>query len=116
MMTLYAGKAAAAASTAAFDANLDLVVALGWAHMEARSYQIFQAEVGNAPQQLQGPLHSLALLYGLTRVERSAAFYLAHNALSRPHFQVSPLVQHLLTSRLLVLQLLSDWRIACGLC
>lgn len=84
----FPGKAAAAAANAAFDANLDLVVAVGWAHMEARSHQIFQDEVAKAPEQLQGPLRSLALLYGLTRVERNAAFYLAHNALSRPHFQV----------------------------
>ena len=85
---LVAGKAAAAAANTAFDANLDLVVALGWAHMEARSHQIFQDEVAKAPQQLQAPLRSLALLYGMTRVERNAAFYLAHNALGRPHFQV----------------------------
>ncbi len=85
---LSAEKAAAAAATEAFDANLDLVLSLGWAHMEARSHQIFQDEVEKAPKQLQGPLRSLALLYGLTRVERSAAFFLANGALSRPHFQV----------------------------
>ena len=83
-----AGKAAAAAANAAYEANLDLVVSLGWAYMEALSHQIFQNEVARAPEQLQGHLRSLALLYGLTRIERNAAFYLAHGALRQPHFQV----------------------------
>ncbi|KAK9862396.1 hypothetical protein WJX84_001822 [Apatococcus fuscideae] len=94
------GKAAAAAANSAFDANLDLVVALGWAHMEARSHQIFQDEVAQAPQQLQAPLRSLALLFGLSRVERNAAFYLSQNALSRPHFQAVRLFVNETLSRL----------------
>jgi acyl-CoA oxidase len=70
-------KEGAAAAGQAFDDNLDLVVELGWAHVERLCLQIFLSEVGRAPTSLQVPLASVAWLYGATRVEKRQSSLLA---------------------------------------
>ena len=65
------------AATEAFEADLDLVVALGWAHIERHAYRTLLQEAQAAPDALKAPLQLLAILYGLTRLERSLAHYLA---------------------------------------
>ncbi|KAG2451240.1 hypothetical protein HYH02_003847 [Chlamydomonas schloesseri] len=75
--------AKAAASAAAFDRNLDLVVQVGWASMEKFCYANFLKEVERAPPSLQPALAALARLYAVSRLQRAAAFYLAAGALSR---------------------------------
>jgi acyl-CoA oxidase len=74
--------AAAAASAAAFDDNGDLVQQLGWAHVDALSFDDFVAELANAPASSAAALEALATLYGLTRVERASSFLLAAGALT----------------------------------
>lgn len=75
-------RGAAAASAAAFEANLDQVVALGWAHVDALSLDCFVEELATAPESSAAALQALATLYGLVRVERASAFLLAAGALS----------------------------------
>lgn len=65
------------AANEAFEADLDLVVALGWAHIESHAYKTLLGEAEAASQALQAPLQLLASLYGLSRLERSMAHYLA---------------------------------------
>ena len=81
---MFAGRSATAA-TEAFEADLDEVVALGWAHIEKHAYQTFLVEAQEAPAALKGPLQLLAQLYGLTRLERSMAHYLAAGMLKGSH-------------------------------
>lgn len=69
------------AANEAFEADLDQVVALGWAHIESHAYKTLLAEAQAAPHSLQPALHLLASLYGLTRLERSLAHYLAAGVL-----------------------------------
>ena len=76
----HAGRAATAA-TEAFESDLDEVVSLGWAHIERLAFQTFLTEAQEAPTALKGPLQLMALLYGLTRLERSMAHYLAAGVL-----------------------------------
>jgi len=77
------GKAAAAnAATAAFEARLDLVVALGWANVERYALDAFAAFADRQEVRLGGPLRLLATLYGLNAVEKDAAFFLASGAVS----------------------------------
>lgn len=76
-------KSVAAATAQAFDDNLDKVVALGWAHVERLCLDNFINEVSKASAQLRPALAALAALYGATRVEREAAFYLANGVISR---------------------------------
>ncbi|CAL5219457.1 g1292 [Coccomyxa viridis] len=70
-------KAAAAAATDAYEDNLDLAVALGWAFVDRVSFEGFVEEVQKGPANAKPALTLLATLYGLTRVERRMAFYLA---------------------------------------
>lgn len=80
-----AGKAAvAAAANAAFEADLDLVVALGWTHVDLVSFQGFLEDVERAPPAARAVLRQLATLYGLSRVEHGLAFHLEHGALAGP--------------------------------
>ena len=77
----YAGKkAASAAASAAYDANIDTAVLLGWSYVERVAFQAFSEELQTAPEAAQGALGRLATLYGLTRVERGLAFFLASGA------------------------------------
>ncbi|KAK9816668.1 hypothetical protein WJX72_003499 [[Myrmecia] bisecta] len=78
-------QAAAAAANAAFEDNLDTVVALGWANVDRTAFQIFTEEVAAAPSATRPTLGALALLYGLTRIERNLAFYLAAGVLNGQH-------------------------------
>ncbi|MEW5319808.1 MAG: hypothetical protein WDW38_010934 [Sanguina aurantia] len=75
--------AAAAAAQAAFDDQLDVVLELGWAHTERFCLDNFVKVVARAEASLQPILSQQALLYGLTRVERSLAFYLGQGVVSR---------------------------------
>ena len=70
------GRAMTAANEA-FEADLDQVVELGWAHIESHAHRTFLEEAQAAPPSLTPPLQLLASLYGLTRVERHLAHYLA---------------------------------------
>ena len=73
-------KAASAAASAAYDANIDTAVSLGWSYVERVAFQAFSEELQTAPAAAQGALGKLATLYGLTRVERGLAFFLAAGA------------------------------------
>ncbi|KAK9909468.1 hypothetical protein WJX75_002711 [Coccomyxa subellipsoidea] len=76
-------KAAAAAATEAYEDNLDLVLQLGWAHVDRITFEGFVEEVKmRAPADARPALGLLATLYGLTRVERALAFYLASGVAS----------------------------------
>ena len=76
----FAGRAMTAANEA-FEADLDLVVALGWAHIESHAYKTLWAEAQAAVPSLKPALLLLTSLYGLTRLERSIAHYLAAGVL-----------------------------------
>ena len=65
------------AANEAFEADLDQVVSLGWAHVEAHAFRSLLQAAQEAPQSLKAPLQLLASLYGLTRLEHSMAHYLA---------------------------------------
>ncbi|KAJ9513081.1 hypothetical protein QJQ45_029422 [Haematococcus lacustris] len=70
--------AAENAAAAAFDNNLDVTVQLGWAWTERFCLDNFVKAASQAqPADLQPVLSLLASLYGMTRVERDAAFFLA---------------------------------------
>ncbi|WIA40748.1 hypothetical protein OEZ86_004431 [Tetradesmus obliquus] len=70
------GKGAAAAAAAAFEENLDLVVQLGWAHVEARCMGYMLDEARAAPGGAAAGVSVLAQLYGATRIEARLARYL----------------------------------------
>lgn len=69
------------AANEAFEADLDQVVSLGWAHVESHAYRTLLQAAQAAPPSLKAPLQLLASLYGLTRVEHSIAHYLAAGVL-----------------------------------
>ena len=78
-------------------------MALGWAHIEKHAYQTFLTEAEEAPAALKGPLQLLAQLYGLTRLERSMAHYLAAGVLTGTLLPQVKLVGHKLCCKLLAL-------------
>ncbi|CAK0741867.1 hypothetical protein CVIRNUC_001356 [Coccomyxa viridis] len=78
-------KAAAAAATDAYEDNLDLAVDLGWAFLNRESYEGFVDEVRKSPEDAKPALTLLAALYGLTRVERNLAFFLAAGVMDGSH-------------------------------
>lgn len=69
------------AANEAFEADLDQVVSLGWAHVEGHAFRTLLQAAREAPQSLKAPLQLLAILYGLTRLEQSMAHYLAAGVL-----------------------------------
>ncbi|EFJ48478.1 hypothetical protein VOLCADRAFT_104659 [Volvox carteri f. nagariensis] len=75
--------AKAAASAAAFDRQLDVVVSIGWAWVERFCHANFLQEVNRAPESLRTALDLLAQLYALSRIQRSLDFYLTVGALNR---------------------------------
>ena len=77
------------AAAAAVESSLDRLVQLGWATVDASSYGTFLDEVETAPGAWRSTLSTLALLYGLTRVESDLSCYLAGGAL--PGNAVGPL-------------------------
>ena len=86
LLPLLSGKkAAAAAVTAAYEDNLDTAVALGWSYVERIALEGFVEELSSAPAAAAGALRQLAVLYGLTRIERGMAFFLASGALEGAH-------------------------------
>lgn len=74
------------AANEAFEADLDQVVSLGWAHVESHAYRTLLEAAQAAPPSLKAPLQLLASLYGLTRLERSMAHYLAAGVLQGAAF------------------------------
>ena len=76
-----AGKRPGTAVAEAYDANIDTAVLLGWSYVERLAFATFTEEIASAPSSAQGVLRQLALLYGLTRLERGLAFYLASGTL-----------------------------------
>ncbi|KAL4517722.1 hypothetical protein Ndes2526B_g02124 [Nannochloris sp. 'desiccata'] len=83
------GNNAKAAGAAALEASMDHLVALGWAAVDSSSYETFVEEIKNAPYAWRDTLSMLALLYGLSRVEKGLSCYLAGGAL--PAAAVGPL-------------------------
>lgn len=73
------------AASAAYDANIDTAVLLGWSYVERVAFQAFSEELQTAPAAAQGALGKLATFYGLTRVERGLAFFLASGAAEKYH-------------------------------
>mmetsp|Transcript_11803 Transcript_11803/g.32165 ORF Transcript_11803/g.32165 Transcript_11803/m.32165 type:complete len:632 (-) Transcript_11803:1268-3163(-) len=68
---------AAKAASAAFESALDSVVSLGWAHTELFCLDNFSEEIDAAASpELRPVLLLVASLYGMTRLQRDAAFYL----------------------------------------
>ncbi len=80
--------AAAAAATAAFEENLDRVVALGWANVDVHCAERFAAAVAAAPAGLVPALRALQALHAVTRVEREVRT-LGHT------LQLTMLVEHI---------------------
>lgn len=72
------------AAAAAMAASMDRSVALGWATVDASTYQTFREELKTAPPAAAAALRSLALLYGLSRVEVGLPDHLAGGALPGP--------------------------------
>lgn len=89
--TKYGGSGGSEAIAKAFDAQLDRAVDLGWASVDASTFDTFRKEVETAPLEWQGKLSELALLYGMSRVEVGLADFLAGGAL--PGAGVVPLRQ-----------------------
>jgi acyl-CoA oxidase len=83
------GSNAKAAAAAALEASLDRLVALGWAAVDSSTYEVFIDEIKDAPFAWRETLNMLALLYGLSRVEKGLCEYLAGGAL--PAAAVGPL-------------------------
>lgn len=79
------GKNAAQATEAA----MDRIVLLGWAAVDASTYETFGQEVSSAPVAWRATLEKLVLLYGLSRVESGLSCYLAGRAL--PGLAMGPL-------------------------
>lgn len=78
-----AGKEAVSeAVSKAYDDNLDLALALGWAYVDALTFDVFNEELSSAPKEARPALDQLAILYGLTRVELGLASYLASDAVT----------------------------------
>lgn len=75
--TFLAGKRPGVAVAEAYDANIDTAVLLGWSYVERVAFSAFVEELASAPREAEGPLRQLALLYGLTRIERGLAFFLS---------------------------------------
>ncbi len=75
------GGNAKAAAAAAMEASMDRLVALGWAAVDSSSYDTFIDEIKNAPFAWRNSLSQLALLYGLSRVEKGLSDYLVGGAL-----------------------------------
>eukprot|EP00878_Enallax_costatus_P012127 GHUV01012661.1.p1 GENE.GHUV01012661.1~~GHUV01012661.1.p1 ORF type:complete len:588 (+),score=146.06 GHUV01012661.1:142-1905(+) len=67
------GRNAAAAAQAAFDDNLDLVVELGWAHVEKLCMGYMIDEARAAPAGAGAGIGALAQLFAATRIEKRAA-------------------------------------------
>lgn len=65
----------------AFDANVDLALKVGWAEVDASTFDTFREEATGAPPALREVLSLLCLLYGLSRVEGGLETYLAGGAL-----------------------------------
>lgn len=75
---------AASAAQGAFDEHLDAVVLIGWANVEKFCYANFLSAVDRAPSPAsRAPLALLARLYGLSRISRALAPYLAAGVLGR---------------------------------
>lgn len=66
-------RAAATAVQAAFDDNLDLVVELGWAHVEKLCMGYMMDEAQSAPGGARAGIAALAQLYGATQIEKRVA-------------------------------------------
>lgn len=84
-----AGSGNPKAAAAAVESSMDRLVDLGWATVDASSLQTFMEEVQSAPPAWRSTLNTLALVYGLSRVEAGLAGYLAGGAL--PGSAVAPL-------------------------
>lgn len=69
------------AAQAAFEENLDRVVALGWSDIDRNSLEIFTSVISSADSDIRQPLEVLARLYGCWRVERSLDWYLTNDLL-----------------------------------
>lgn len=59
------------------DSQIDRAITLGWAAVDAVTFDSFVEEIKSAPQSWQSTLNALALLYGLTRVESGMTCYLS---------------------------------------
>eukprot|EP00798_Chlamydomonas_sp_ICE-L_P021822 gene21822-28848_t len=70
------------AANEAFEANLDRVVAIGWAFVERHCLENFVQEIERADLSLRPALRLLAQVYGMTRVEKNEASYLSGGALT----------------------------------
>jgi acyl-CoA oxidase len=86
LLALVAGAlgAAGGAKEAAFEANLDRVVELGWAYTERLCLQNMLAEAaraGRADAAIGAALRALSTLYGASRAERGVAGLLAVGAI-----------------------------------
>jgi acyl-CoA oxidase len=72
----------AAGGPAAFEANLDVVVELGWVHVEARCMRYLLEAAAAAPRGAAEGLAAAAALYGASRLERRAGAALARGLMT----------------------------------
>mmetsp|Transcript_16598 Transcript_16598/g.41454 ORF Transcript_16598/g.41454 Transcript_16598/m.41454 type:complete len:641 (-) Transcript_16598:685-2607(-) len=75
-------EAAEKAAAAVFDAQLDVAVALGWASNERFCMENFAQDVAKAEPTLRPVLGLLASVYGMSRLEKDAAFFLGAQLMS----------------------------------
>lgn len=77
------GRAAAEkAANEAFEANLDTVVAMGWANVERYCLDNFVQAIARVDASLRPALQLLAMLFGLKNVLKGSAFFLGSGALT----------------------------------
>ena len=83
MLAVQASQEIATSQSNNTDGAGDVMVALGWAAVDAHTFDTFVKEIqtNNAPAEWKGTLTTLALLYGLCRVEEGLVEYLGGGAL-----------------------------------
>jgi acyl-CoA oxidase len=79
----------------AYESNMDLIVDLGWASVDAETYTIFSEELASVPHEWKSTMEKLCMLYGLHRVEAGMTTYLEHGALPG---QAVPSIRHAINS------------------
>ncbi|GAX74251.1 hypothetical protein CEUSTIGMA_g1700.t1 [Chlamydomonas eustigma] len=78
------GRAAAEqAANDVVEAELDTVVAMGWAHIQRFCLDNLQQTISKAEEKLVAPLRMLATLFGIKCILRSSAFFLGAGVLSQ---------------------------------
>lgn len=65
-----------------YEANMDIVVKIGWASVDKETFKIFAGELSSVPTEWKVAMEKLCMLYGLYRIETGLVTYLEHGVLS----------------------------------